>query len=237
MSCRFLATPVPGPRPAVPRGAFGGVALFLAVLTAGLGAGAHAFRAALFQGRSPLSGASPEKQPAQWIEVRAVRFPAPRKAALLVRVADPDHCTTASYPDLARDLFRLFPRLADHRCENGKGYSFRHEADDTELPHLLEHLILELQSEAMPHGALKGETDWNWRREPRGLFHVYLDYESKPLLLASVRTGARLLNAVEQHQTGSIHSEREVARLRETAISGYPGDPFPAASPPPPARK
>src|SRR5207253_146874 len=113
------------------------------------------------------------------------------KAKLVVEMPDPSRCTTDMVPHLPRSLFRLFPHLAHHKCHNDGGYSFRRESRSTEIPHLLEHLIIELQTQAQRHEILKGETQWNWRVDPRGTFHVHVEYENEQLVLAAIRLVAR----------------------------------------------
>src|SRR5438270_11130756 len=81
---------------------------------------------------------------------------------------DPNRYTTDLVPHLPRSLFKLFPHLAQHKCHNEHGHSFRRESMATEIPHLLEHLIIELQTQAQRHEVLKGETQGNWRGEPPG---------------------------------------------------------------------
>ena len=43
-----------------------------------------------------------------------------------------------------RPLFTELPELRRHRCDNGRHRSFFDEARDTELAHLLEHVLIEL---------------------------------------------------------------------------------------------
>jgi hypothetical protein len=142
------------------------------------------------------------------------------KVKLVVEMPDPDRCTTESAPHLPRGLFRLFPHLAHHKCHNGNGYSFRREAMATEVPHLLEHLIMELQSQALPHNVLKGETQWNWRVDPRGTFHVHVEYENEQLVLAAVRLAERVVNSLDGGEIEAIDIEREMERLRAIASLG-----------------
>ncbi len=155
------------------------------------------------------------------------------KVKLVVEMPDPDRCTTESAPHLPRGLFRLFPHLAHHKCHNGNGYSFRKEAMATEVPHLLEHLIMELQSQALPHNVLKGETQWNWRVDPRGTFHVHVEYENEQLVLAAIRLAERIVNCLDDGEIGGIDIEREMERLRIIADEGQAlrarrHDPLPA---------
>ena len=148
------------------------------------------------------------------------------KVKLVVEMPDPDRCTTESAPHVPRGLFRLFPHLAHHKCHNGNGYSFRREAMATEVPHLLEHLIMELQSQALPHNVLKGETQWNWRVDPRGTFHVHVEYENEQLVLASIRLAERIVNCLDGGEIEAIDTEQEMsgsASLRRWVRTCAPG--------------
>jgi hypothetical protein len=142
------------------------------------------------------------------------------KVKLVVEMPDPDRCTTESAPHLPRSLFRLFPHLAHHRCHNGNGYTFRREAKATEVPHLLEHLIIELQAQAQHHEQIKGETQWNWRVDPRGTFHVIVEYENEQLVLAAIRLAERIVNSLDSDAVESIDIDRELDRLRRLADMG-----------------
>lgn len=59
-------------------------------------------------------------------------------------------------------ILELLPNLAHHVCVNGAGDgSFGDELVGTELPHLLEHLIIELQGKASSRAdQLAGHTSW-----------------------------------------------------------------------------
>jgi hypothetical protein len=142
------------------------------------------------------------------------------KVKLVVEMPDPNRYTTDHVPHLPRSLFELFPHLAEHKCHNEHGYSFRRESMSTEIPHLLEHLIIELQSQAQKHFSLKGETQWNWRVDPRGTFHVHVEYENEQLVLAAIRLAERIVNAVDGREIDEIDTEREVERLRQLAQLG-----------------
>src|SRR5476649_2845544 len=100
---------------------------------------------------------------------------------------DPDRYLTSQVPLLSHDLFRLLPEMADHTCHNDDGVSFRDECRRTEIPHLFEHLVLELQGRAENVGLLRGETEWDWRIDPRGFFTVSVDYENELLVFGAIR--------------------------------------------------
>lgn len=143
-----------------------------------------------------------------------------KRVELVVKMPDPNHCTTRDVPHLPKRLFGLFPHLAEHRCENDGGYTFRQESRCTEIPHLLEHLIIELQGQAHPHGILRGETKWNWHEDPKGLFHVTIDYENELLVLGAIRTAERIINALDAHEDEAIDNKEEIKYLRKIAELG-----------------
>jgi hypothetical protein len=142
------------------------------------------------------------------------------KVKLVVEMPDPNRYTTDTVPHLPRSLFRLFPHLSQHKCHNDGGYSFRRESMATEIPHLLEHLIIELQTQAQRHEILKGETQWNWRVDPRGTFHVHVEYENEQLVLAAIRLAERIINSLDSGEIDSVDISSEVERLRELADLG-----------------
>ncbi len=142
------------------------------------------------------------------------------KVKLVVEMPDPERCTTETSPHVPVSLFRLFPHLARHKCHNGNGYSFKREAMATEVPHLLEHLIMELQNQAQHHDQLKGETQWNWRVDPRGTFHVHVEYENEQLVLAAIRLAERMVNALDRDGVETIDIDYEMTRLQRIAQLG-----------------
>jgi hypothetical protein len=142
------------------------------------------------------------------------------KVKLVVEMPDPNRYTTDTVPHLPRSLFRLFPHLARHKCHNDGGYSFRRESMATEIPHLLEHLIIELQTQAQRHEILKGETQWNWRVDPRGTFHVHVEYENEQLVLGAIRLAERIINALDRGEVETVDIDAEVMKLRSIADMG-----------------
>ena len=145
-------------------------------------------------------------------------LPDVRQIKLIVEM--PMHCYhTAQAPHLPRHLFRLFPRLARHHCENGLGLTFREEARHTEIPHLFEHLLVELQLYAQHADdlTLRGVTEWNWQRDPRGRFHVMVDYENELLAVGAIRLAERILSCIDRRDIAALDIEREISRLCDLA--------------------
>jgi hypothetical protein len=85
---------------------------------------------------------------------------------------------------------------------------------------LLEHLIIELQSQAEPGGILRGQTVWDWRMDPRGRFHVFVDFNNELLAIASVRLAERIIRAIDDNDVEQIDIATELDRLREVARLG-----------------
>ena len=142
------------------------------------------------------------------------------RVKLVVEMANPDCYSTKHAPHVPKLLFKLFPHLARHRCENDHGLSFRRECQSTEIPHLFEHLIIELQGQVRRCGVLKGETQWNWRVDPKGRFHVYVEYENEMLVLGAIRAAERIVRALDNRNIDDIDVEREVEELSKLAEIG-----------------
>lgn len=164
--------------------------------------------------------------------IEFIVVPRARQIKLTVEMPDPDRFLTSHAPHLPRSLFRIFPRLAKHKCENELGLSFREECRHTEIPHLFEHLILEIQSQVQPAEVLRGVTEWNWTVDPRGLFHVTVDFENELLAVGAVRLAEKLMHAIDCRELDSLNLEDEMCRLRDlaqigrdlTGVRNNPGD-------------
>ena len=154
------------------------------------------------------------------MKVVEILFYDKHRVKLVVEMSDPNRYSTEHAPHIPRLLFKLFPHLAKHRCDNDNGFTFRQECRATEIPHLFEHLIIELQGQVQRTRLLKGETQWNWRIDPRGRFHVYVDYENEMLVLGAIRLAERIINALDSRNIEGISIEREVAKLRSVAQMG-----------------
>lgn len=142
------------------------------------------------------------------------------RVKLVVEMSDPARYSTEHAPHIPRLLFKLFPHLARHRCDNDNGYTFRKECRATEIPHLFEHLIIELQGQVQRSRILKGETQWNWRIDPRGRFHVYVDYENEMLVLGAIRLAERVINALDDRVIDHLDMEKELGKLKALADMG-----------------
>jgi hypothetical protein len=151
------------------------------------------------------------------LDILSIEFPSGGQMKLTVQMPEAGCFTTQGLPHLPKRLFRLFPQLNRHKCENDYGYTFRRECRDTELPHLLEHLIIELQSQVEPNCLLRGQTVWNWRQDPRGRFHVFVDYHNEILAIAAVRLAERIIKAIDARDMEEVDVAVEIQRLHDIA--------------------
>src|SRR5574340_694360 len=95
----------------------------------------------------------------------------------IVRIDDPAELRTSLDDAITARVLDLLPDLASHRCVNDDGLTFAEELADTEMPHLFEHVVLELMAECGSPRSLKGETTWDFKRDGRGVFRVSLEYD------------------------------------------------------------
>jgi len=87
-----------------------------------------------------------------------------------ITVRFPHQLYTSQIADLPHNLLTMLPDLRRHRCQNRSGLSFVEEVLDTELGHAFEHTVLAVLER---HGVCtRGETTWNWNRDPLGTYHI-----------------------------------------------------------------
>ncbi len=158
----------------------------------------------------------------KYLNVTEIIFHDTCRATLVVKMLETDAFTTAGRPHIPRILFKMLPQMATQHCFNDDGLSFRREAQATEIPHLFEHLIIEIQNQVRRGIGvlLSGETCWNWTVDPRGLFYVTVDYDNEIVALGAIRLAEQVINALDSHDLARIEAlnlNREISRLREIA--------------------
>lgn len=153
------------------------------------------------------------------MKITEIVFYNTNRAKLVVEIPETDAYTTSEAPRIPRIVFKLFPHMATQRCYNDAGHSFRREAQATEIPHLFEHLIIEIQDQVRRGMGVPfaGETQWNWTIDPRGRFYVTVDYDNEIVALGAIRLAERVINALDSKDIAQIDMGREIGRLRELA--------------------
>jgi hypothetical protein len=111
-----------------------------------------------------------------------------------VRVGNPALATTT--PQLARRLVRIRPDLPIHACVNGRGPTFGAVIANTPIPHVLEHVVIDLQTAACkdPNRVFTGVTRWIDRRAGRA--QVEVSYADDLVCLRAFRDAMELLNSL-----------------------------------------
>lgn len=83
--------------------------------------------------------------------------------------------SSASFPSLPELLLDQYPELKKHACSNDKSASFAYELKDTELAHVLEHVIAEeLALTGIPRRLIEGKTGWRKSEARRGPYRILI---------------------------------------------------------------
>lgn len=94
-----------------------------------------------------------------------------------VRVLDPAYRTTS--PELIAQVLVRFPTVRYHACRNETGPTFSAVMENTSLPHLLEHLVIDIQTRAHAERedeatdpVFTGTTQWSATMSDVAIVHV-----------------------------------------------------------------
>jgi cyanophycin synthetase len=135
------------------------------------------------------------------------------RVSALVRIVEGHPLRSSSVPGLAEDVLLMLPGLVRHRCECGSARGIVAELADTELPHLLEHVALELMALAGSPRSLRGETTWDFTADGHGVFRVALEYDDDLVALGALREAATVVNALVEGDDGAVDVVAAAARL------------------------
>lgn len=98
-------------------------------------------------------------------------------------------------PALAARVCAAHPCLPRHACVNDEGDTFAAVIDHTSLPHLLEHLVIDLQTQAAPPGGdavFVGTTEWT--DEFSGRARIEVSFTDDLVALRAFRDATAFLN-------------------------------------------
>ena len=100
-------------------------------------------------------------------------------------------------PELAARVRAAHPHVPRHACVNGAGDTFGAVMEATSLPHLLEHLVIDLQTQAAPPDA-SPDTAYvgitRWTDENAGRAHIEVSFTDDLVALRAFRDATRFLN-------------------------------------------
>lgn len=152
-------------------------------------------------------------QGSEALSVREVTVGSRRLRAIIV-VVDGCHLRTSAHAGMVESVRVLFPGLSRHRCECGSPHGVLAELADTELPHLLEHVALELMALSGSPRSLCGETTWDFATDGRGTFRVSIEYDDDLVALGALREGVDIVNTLIAGVREPIDLDPVVERIR-----------------------
>lgn len=91
---------------------------------------------------------------------------------------------TIDLPQTFMILKKELPSILRSKCFNDECLPFSREVRRTEIGHLFEHILLEylcLQkiSQGFASATYRGTTNWNWKQEAWGTFHIKINAGNK----------------------------------------------------------
>lgn len=132
---------------------------------------------------------------------------------------------TRHIPNITMLLQFHCPTVLTTRCFNERNLPFRQEVKATEIGHLFEHVLLEeLCINKIDCGSkavvFNGRTNWNWVKEPRGLFHITIDasYSDQLVFLTALSRTIEIAEAVLSHLPSS---QKRTTSSRAYELASY----------------
>ena len=97
-----------------------------------------------------------------------------------------------SNQQLSKKVLDKLPNLKLHKCKNSQGKKFSEVMDSTSVPHLFEHMVIDIQS-CDSSKALFGTSQWIDKE--KGIAKVELSYEDDVKCLNAIKKAAEILNS------------------------------------------
>lgn len=90
-----------------------------------------------------------------------------------------EYVNTGHLPFIDETLKKHLPTVLLTDCYNQDNLPFALEVKRTEIGHLFEHILLEYLCQlkiarGSQSAVFSGRTKWNWVKDPKGRFHIYL---------------------------------------------------------------
>lgn len=126
----------------------------------------------------------------------------PDRIEALVRINDPKARTTS--PSLIEAILAQYPTLPLHVCRNDAGPSFGAVMNQTSVPHLLEHLVIDMQTRQLAQDpaaqrleestAFTGTTQWS--ADDPNLAIVRVSFRDDLVALSAFKKALHLINQI-----------------------------------------
>lgn len=115
--------------------------------------------------------------------------------------------TTDKLPATYTVLSKMLPQIFTSKCFNDDKLPFEQEVRRTEVGHLFEHVLLEYLcdykiAKGFKDVAYSGQTCWNWRKDPYGVFHIYITsgYEDADIFPLALGKTIQLVKAIMSYR-------------------------------------
>ena len=117
-----------------------------------------------------------------------------KKDRVVARVVISDERYRYTTPHIADLIGQQFPTLAMHACVNATGKTFGHVMECTSMAHLLEHLVIELQTRACENEAAVFTGTSEWLDEAAGVACVQVSFKDDLEALRAFNNATHFLN-------------------------------------------
>ena len=130
---------------------------------------------------------------ADLIDIRRVQI-GPENLVAQVRIAGDAPLMTSEDVDGTARVYRLLPHIVEHACLGDAGETFKDARGDTEIAHLLEHVIISLQVRERNSGdaTFIGTTVWIYEQE--GLASVEFGFRDDLVALRAFNEAVKFVN-------------------------------------------
>lgn len=126
----------------------------------------------------------------------------PDRIEALVRINDPKARTTS--PSLIEAILAQYPTLPLHACRNDAGPTFGAVMNQTSVPHLLEHLVIDIQTRQLAQDpaaqsleestVFTGTTQWS--ADDPNLAIVRVSFRDDLVALSALKKALHLINQI-----------------------------------------
>lgn len=103
-----------------------------------------------------------------------------------------------SNPDIKNYLLKRMPTLAYHECKNRAGESFLEQMSKTSIPHLLEHMIVDLQVKHQYDNNINTKISLigtsKWTNSDKTLAQIELTYYDDCVAIDCIGQAVEILN-------------------------------------------
>jgi len=100
-----------------------------------------------------------------------------------------------TFPELTKLIVNKFPSLPQHSCVNPKGTTFQSVMESTSIPHLLEHLVIDIQAQNSIDATTTFVGTSEWTEKARGKARVEVSFADDLSVLRAFRDASNILDA------------------------------------------